>query len=210
MKKIILIIVIMLLIGLGAVLSKDENKQALVNKNVEQTKTTPQPELFTKEKALKRIQNYEIQTDLKSPTIAKGTTLLNAYETRGKIPAIKNLGWNVADIGPGKFIVSFKQEINTIINEPKWEVDKDNIKAINGEALNYTPELGASQKDTGGTEFEKQVYDTFSSLYKEYSDTEELEQAEQKALSETATKYQITIEQVREIFTRLDKEKYSQ
>lgn len=204
MKKLIIVVVILALMSLGAFLTSKEDKETAPTAT-----QTPQPELFTKDKALKRMQGYKIQIDLQSPFVPKGSTLLEVYETRGKVPAIKNLGWNTEKVENGKYIVSFKQDMSLGVNEPKWEVDENIIKAINGEALNYTPELGGSQKDTGGTEFEKQVYETFSSLYKKYSETGDLEQDEAKALSETANKYQITIEQVREIFTRLDKAKYN-
>src|SRR3990167_7812394 len=121
MKKTILMIGILLLTGLGAVLSKNENEQVHANKKAEQINATPQSELFTKEKALKKMQDYKIQIDLKSPTIVKGTTLLGVYEARGKIPAVKNLGWDTANTDSGKFIVSFRQEIGSNISEPKWE-----------------------------------------------------------------------------------------
>jgi len=194
---------VLLFMGIGAFITSGEDKQTVSN-----TIQTSQPAMFTKEKALKRVQDYKIQIDLQSPTIVKGTTLFEVYEIRGKIPAVKNLGWNVTKTDSGKYLVNHKEETDLGINEPKWEVDANSIKAVNGAALKNTPELGESQKDTGGTEFEKQVYEAFSSLYKKYSEDENLEQAEQKALSETANKYQITIEQVRDIFTRLDKAKY--
>ncbi|KKR51814.1 MAG: hypothetical protein UT89_C0006G0013 [Parcubacteria group bacterium GW2011_GWE1_40_20] len=204
MKKLLIIAGVLLFMGIGVFITSKEDKQTVNN-----TIQNSQPEMFTKEKALKRVQDYKIQIDLQSPTIVKGSTLFEVYEIRGKIPAIKNLGWNVTEDDSNKFIVSFKEETNLGVNEPKWEVDENSIRAVNGTALKFTPELGGTQKDMSGTESEKQVYETFSSLYKKYSDTEELDRAEQKALSETAQKYQITIEQVREIFTRLDKAKYN-
>jgi len=175
--------------------------------------------LFTKDQALKKVQDYKLQIELKSPTIPKGTTLFEVYEIRGKIPAIKNLGWSVTKSDSGKYIVSHKEETDLGINEPKWEVDGQGIRAVNGAASKNTPELGKQPKELQGSDFEKQVYNTFSTLAKKYTDEvfvkypdpsrEQMDNAEQKALSETANKYKITIEQVVEIFSRLDKAKYS-
>ena len=66
--------------------------------------------------------------------------------------------------------------------------------------------------------FEKEVYEACKELFKKYTDevfekyetptSEQLDEAEEKALRETAEKFGITPEEVGEIYLRLDASKY--
>ncbi len=184
----------------------------------ETQQTAEQKEEFTKEDALKKIQEYKITVDL--PDIPIGTSILEAYEIGGKIPAIKNLGWFTEETGEeGKYIVGYKQIISDYLpQEPRWEVTKDTIKALNGKAGTITPEFGPKEKEAQGTEFEKEVYEACKELFKKYTDevfekyetptSEQLDEAEEKALRETVEKFGITPEEVGEIYLRLDASKY--
>lgn len=186
--------------------------------NPNRASETTQQNIFSKDQALKKVQEYKLQIDLNSPNVPKGNTLLEAYEIRGKIPAIKNLGWYSVEKGSETYIVSFKEQVNDLITEPQWEVTKDNIKALNGTALTYTPELEDKPIEIQSGDFEKQVYDTVSSLFKKYTDEvfskyddpsrEQLDNAENRAIAETSTIYKITNDKVKEIFTKLDSIRY--
>lgn len=222
MKKFVKMVLItfaaIIVIGL---IASSGNKSNSINNAFNEGKRAAEQNMFTKDQALKKVQDYKLQIELKSPTISVGTTIFNAYEIRGKVLAIKNLGWNVNENGSGIYIVSFKEYVgDTITVEPRWEVGKDYIKALNGAALTYTPELGGKLKEVQGSDFEQQVYNTLSELIKKYTDEvfskysnpspEQLDTAEARAVSETATKYKITTDKVREIFAKLEATKYIQ
>lgn len=202
-------IVALIVIGL---IGSSGDKNGSVKDAFNSGQKSAEQNLFTKDQALKKVQDYKLQVELKSPTIPKGTTILGAYEIRGKVPAIKNLGWNVSENGSGIYTVSFKEQVGDLTTEAKWEVTKDSIKALNGTALTYTPELGEKPKEVQGNDFEKQVYTTLSELLKKYPNTsvEQQDASEIRAVSETAIKYNITTDKVREIFTKLEASKYSQ
>ncbi len=212
---------IILLIGIiGSAGEPSENKTQ--EKAEEVSQEIEEKEEFTKEDALKKIQEYKITVDLKSPDIPKGTTILEAYEIKGRVPAVENFGWFAEDTDEkGKYIVGYRQTVSeNLPQEPRWEVTKDTIKALNGKAITITPEFGPQLKEVQGNELEKQVYETVSGLFKKYTDevfsknneptSEQLDEAEKRAVEETAAKYKITEEEVKEIFSRLDKSRYSQ
>lgn len=104
-------------------------------------------EKFTKEDALKKIQDCKITVDLKSPNIPKGTTIFEVYEIKGEVPAIKNLGWFSEETDEeGKYIVGYKQTVSDdLLQEPRWEVTENSIKALNGKAIAITPEFGPKE-----------------------------------------------------------------
>jgi len=224
MKKILKIILIgfVVLIGLsilGALLggSKSNSPKDAFNEGQQSARNLLNQETFTKESALKKVQDYRLTVDLQSPSIPKGTTILEAYNIRGQVPAIKNLGWNVEETGEaGKYTVSFKETVGELTSEPRWEVTKDAIKALNGIALTYTPEFRPQQNEVQGTDNEKQVYATLSELMdkydKEYPNhaSEQIDPAEKRAVKETAERYNITEEKVRQIFATLESTRYNQ
>ncbi|MFA6945346.1 MAG: hypothetical protein WC220_05535 [Pedobacter sp.] len=201
-------IAILFVIGL---IGTSGNKSNSIKDAFNQGKEDAKQDLFTKDIASKKIQDYELQVELKSPTIPKGTTILEAYEIRGKVPAIKNLGWNVTENIQGVYTVSFKEQIGDLVTEATWEVTKDTIKALNGTALVYTPELGEQPNEVQGSDLEKQIYSTLLELLEKYPNTsvEEQDASEIRAVSETATKYKITTDKVRDIFTKLDATRYN-
>jgi len=149
MKKIIkwLVIGFVVLAIIGALGSKGDssNKQQEVkdafNQGQQQARETIDSSSFTKEQALKTIQEYQIKDGSNI-----GDTIVVYYDTRGKIPAIKNLGWFVKETDEmGKYIVGYEQDIEGLPQEPRWEVTKDSIKALNGKAITITPELGPTR-----------------------------------------------------------------
>lgn len=177
---------------------------------------------FTKDEAIAQIQKYKVTVDLEAPKTSKGTTILEYYEKRGQIPAITNNGWYAEEIEKGKYEVGYKQKVESLDSNPRWEVSKDGIKALNGVAITITPEfeLKREEKEIQGTELEKQIYQTFNDLYMKYDEQlfaenltptgDQLTEIEERALLETANKFGITKEEVGGIFIRLDAQKYSQ
>lgn len=203
---------------------KQTETQVGAEKINEKTKSQkPKPtaeEKFTKEDALKKIQDYRITTDLASPYVPKGKTILEAYEIRGEADNIENLGWITEETDEKeKYIIGYKQVVGGYLaSNPRWEVTKDNIEALNGIAIRITPEFGPKEKEAEGTDFEKQVYEMCKSLFQKYDEElfekydfptgEQLEETEKRALEETAKKFGITPEEVEEIYIRLDMSKY--
>ena len=194
--------------------NNDDNKQTQQLENSE----------LTKNEAMAIIQNYKVSVNLEAPETPKGTTILEYYEIRGKIPAITNIGWFAEEIESGKYLVSYKQKVNDLDSNPRWEVSRDSIRAINGIAITITPEFGPKEKEKEkeihGTELEKQVYQTFNDLYMKYDEQlfaenpiptrDQLDEIEERALLETANKFEITTKEVGGIFIKLDMQKYSQ
>jgi hypothetical protein len=207
-KIVLIAFVAIVVIGL---IGSSGNKSGAIKDAFNEGRKAAEQDLFTKDQALKKVQDYKLQVELKSPTIPKGKTILEAYEIRGKVEAIKNLGWETSEKSSGIYTVSFKEQIGDLTTEAKWEVTNGSIKTINGTALTYTPELGEQPKEIQGSDLEKQVYTTLSELLKKYPDTsvEEQDSSEKRAVSETAAKYNLTESEVRKIFTKLEASKYS-
>jgi hypothetical protein len=195
---------------------EDTNVETEIKRKELLTTTSPKNR-FTEQSALKKIQDYQITIDLESPTIHKGTTIAEVYTIKGQIPAVKNNGWFTEESGkPKTFIVGYRQTISDQFPiEPRWEVSENKIRAINGKAISITPEFGPQEKKIEGSELEIQVYNYLKDLFKKYHDQvftendlptgEQLDEAERKALLETAQKYNLTTDQVEEIYLRLDK-----
>lgn len=96
---------------------------------------------FSEDDAKKKIQEYKITIDL--PDAAKGTSIVEYYVKRGEIPAVENIGWFVEKTDEtGKYIVGYGQKVDGLLQEPRWEVASDSVKALNGKAITITPEFG--------------------------------------------------------------------
>ncbi len=99
--------------------------------------------VFTNEEALEKIKNYKITQQLHSPEIEAGRSIEEAYEIKGDVPAIKNIEWFTEDTDQSEvFVVGYRQTISGSLQEPRWEVSKDKIRALNGKAVTITPEFG--------------------------------------------------------------------
>jgi hypothetical protein len=96
---------------------------------------------FSEDEAKKKIQEYKITVDLSDSS--KGTTIIEYYVNRGEIPAIENIGWFAEKTDEdGKYIVGYGQKVDGLLQEPRWEVTRDTVKALNGKAITITPEFG--------------------------------------------------------------------
>jgi predicted nucleic acid-binding Zn ribbon protein len=104
--------------------------------------------------ALANVMAYHTQKDFREGTkykIAKGTSLGDAFKSyKEKELVSKNARWVVLKDG-NRFVVIFRSKLNNgSLNNPQWAVlpaDNQNIlegeiKALNGTAIKYTPELG--------------------------------------------------------------------
>jgi hypothetical protein len=164
---------------------------------------------FTKEEALKKVQNYQLQKDFSDIGLSKGATILDYYNARGKIPAIKNEGWYAEEKGQnGTYIVGFKATIEAMQNAPQWEVTETSIKAVNGAATTITPELGVQEQKKQGSDFEKEVYEYSTNLYKQLEaqagdSVDKQREAEDRSINETAQHFGISKEKVIEIIYKL-------
>ena len=225
MKKILQIagfaVLAIIVIGVIASLASPSGKDDL-KKSFEQGKQDAQTTLFSKEDALEKVQGYQLTKDFPDVGVTKGATLKEYYEKRGDIPAVENEGWYAEETSEkGTYNVGYKANVGAMTNQPIWEVTADSIKAINGAAITITPELGPQEeKKEVGTVQEKQIYEYSNNLYKKYeqaafalNDTDpdesmetkakRLEDAEKRALRETAQKFNITEEEVADIVSRL-------
>lgn len=112
-------------------------------------KSPPQPiveekqDVFTEKEALEKLQSYKITKQLYSPEISAGKTLKEVYEIKGEVPAFENIGWFYEKTDKDQvYIIGYKQTIAGSLQEPRWEVSKDKIRALNGKAITITPEFG--------------------------------------------------------------------
>lgn len=139
----IALMVIIALAGSGNKNGSSEIQDAFNKGKEDATEAIQNNSEFTKEEALKILQGYKTTIDLASPEIPKGTSLLDVYEIKGKIPAVKNLGWFTEETNEkDKYVVGYKQMVSeNLPQEPRWEVTKETIKALNGKAISITPEL---------------------------------------------------------------------
>jgi len=90
-------------------------------------------------------------------------------------------------------------------------VTRDDIRALNGKAITITPEFDPTRKDVEGTDIEKEVYEMCKNLFQEYTEEatgEQLDDAEQRAMEETANEFNITPKEVEEIYIRLVMSQY--
>lgn len=163
---------------------------------------------FTKDEALQKVQSYQLQKDFPDVGISKGATVLDYYNARGEIPAIKNEGWYTEETGQkDTYIIGFKATIGAMQNLPKWEVTKTSIKSLNAAASTITPELGVQAEKKQGSDFEKEVYEYSVNLYKQLeaqaNSVDKQREAEEKSVSETAQHFGISEEKVIEIISKL-------
>lgn len=205
-----------IIIGLGVILLfillvSSLSKNSQVKESFEQGKNQARQELneaqlFSKDEAKKKVQEYKTTVELESPKIPTGTTLLEVYNIRSKIPAIQNNGWFVEETEEkGKFIVGFRQVVSDNLPfEPRWEVTKDSIKALNGKAITITPEFGPKENGPLGNDFEKQVLEYSKNLYNKYEkELNDSYEAEKRATKETATYFKVSEDEVEDIVNRL-------
>lgn len=225
MKKILkiagLVLLVVIVIGVIAALASPGGQNDL-KQSFEQGKQDAQTALFGKEEALKKVQEYQLTKDYPEVGIKKGETLKEYYEKRGDIPAVENEGWYAEETSEqGKYTVGYKTTVGAITNLPVWEVTANNIKAVNGAAIALTPELGPQEeKKQSGNALESQIYEYSNSLYKKYEQeafdlndanpdesmeikAKRLEEAEKRALRETAQKFGISEDKVADIVSRL-------
>lgn len=154
--------------------------------------------------AIKKVQMYEI----------KGGSALSVYLENLVLKGMKadpntTTGvWSVESNNENNtYSVNYKFRTLGLDQIYIWEVKGDSIKAINGKAISATPELGPQEKQASGTDREKEIYNYSNKLYKEYEGTLGSYEAEARATAETATKFEITKEEVEGIVIKLQDSK---
>jgi|SRR3989344_845628 len=225
MKKILKIAGLVMLVGIviGVIVSlASPSGQNDLKQSFGQGKQDAQTVLFSKEEALKKVQEYQLTRDFPDVGVKKGATLKEYYEKRGDIPAVENEGWYSEETSEqGKYTVGYKTSVGAMTNLPIWEVTANSIKTLNGAAITLTPELGPQEeKNQSGNALESQIYEYSTSLYKKYEQqafdlndanpdegmdikAERLQEAEKRALRETAQKFNISEDKVADIVSRL-------
>lgn len=176
---------------------------------------------FTKDDALKKVQQYKLQVEIPDSII--GDTIIDYYNRRGEIPAIQNEGWYVDETNEKeKYIVGYVVKIGVMENLPRWEVTADSIIALNGAAIRLTPELQLVKESNKelGTATENQIFDYAKNLYRKYEQEafdlndanpeesfeikgQRLIDAEERSTRETAQYFKISEEEVVKIILKL-------
>lgn len=173
------------------------------NQNIEVTK-------FSQEDALSKLKGYELKNNVES--LNKSTlgmylaTCMEELVLQGmKADATTTTGkWSAkADNNDGVYTINYQFRSLGLDRIYTWEVGKDSIKAINGKAITITPELGPQEKEVSGSDREKQIYEYSTNLYNKFETTLGSYEAETRATSETAKKFNITEEEVETIVSRL-------
>ena len=165
---------------------------------------------FSKDEALSKLKGYELKNDVES--LNKSTigmylaTCMEELVLQGmKADATTTTGkWSTEDDNnDGVYTINYQFRSLGLDRVYTWEVEKDSIKAINGKAITITPEFGPQEKEVSGSDREKQIYEYSTNLYKKYEITMDSYEAETRATSETAKKFNITEEEVENIVSRL-------
>lgn len=205
MKKLLKIGLIILVVVLVISSIKDNGKQ---NTSNQENKS------FSEKEAITSIQGYEIKENIEflgEPTVGMYISVyLEKLVLKGmKIDPTTTTGrWSAKDENnDGIYTVNYEFRTSGLDQIFTWEVGKDSIKAINGKAINITPELGPQEKEVMGTDQEKEIYNYSMNLYQKYESTLGSYEAETKAMSETAVKFSITEKEVENIIIKLQDSK---
>lgn len=142
MKKIIITCLVLLsTFALAGCSQQSQEIKDAFNKGQDKGREVINSVSFSEDDAKKKIQEYRITVDL--PDATKGTSIVEYYVKRGEIPAVENVGWFVEKTDEAdKYIVGYSQKVNGLPQEPRWEVTRDSVKALNGKAITITPEFG--------------------------------------------------------------------
>lgn len=165
---------------------------------------------FSQEDALSKLKGYKLKNNVES--LNKSTlgmylaTCMEELVLQGmKTDATTTTGrWSVEDDNnAGVYTINYKFRSLGLDRVYTWEVGENSIKAINGKAITITPEFGPQEKEVSGSDREKQIYEYSTDLYSKYETTLGSYEAETRATSETAKKFNITEEEVEAIVSRL-------
>lgn len=142
MKNVIIACLVLLsTIALAGCSQQSQEIKDAFNKGQDKGREVLNNASFSEDDAKQKIQEYKITVDL--PDATKGMTIVEYYVKRGEISAIQNGGWFVEKTDePGKYIVGYGQKVDGLPQEPRWEVTRDSVKALNGKAITITPEFG--------------------------------------------------------------------
>lgn len=154
------------------------------------------------------VQDYKLKKPVSSPYLPAGTSLKEVFEERDKIPAIEAVGWDASGN-----IVTYKENVSEFEKIAKWRVEGGRLYAINGTALSYTPELEDKPKvKASASEIEVHDYleKKFLELEESYEGTDQVpsEAEELKVADQAAKKFNLTRQQVLDIWDKIEKQKY--
>jgi hypothetical protein len=229
MKKIKLVSSVLFLLSLVVIFSgcqsntatNDSQKKEEVS-NVKNDKKTEEIK-FKSERidALFVVKSYSIQNWLNKGTkyqVSKGTSLVdlfNSYIDKGLVN--KNARWVVLKDRYG-YIVIFRSEFdNGDLNNPQWAViPKGNdilggeIKALNGTAIKYTPELGYQDPklDTDNFTKARKIYLRFMEIGEtakyqealESSDVDLRQKTEDEVMGIVAKEFGVSLSEANKMF----------
>jgi len=110
--------------------------------------------------ALSSVQAYKTQKTINEGNlkfeIKMGTKLYDVFKLQKQSGLLNSDGrWLVVKDGE-RFVVSYKSSSSAgNLGGPQWSIMKDVIKALNGTAIKYTPELGYSDPKLAVNDFTK-------------------------------------------------------
>ena len=97
--------------------------------------------------ALSFVQAYKIQKTINEGNskfeVKLGTKLYDVFKLQKQSGYIDSNGrWVVVKDGEGFVVIYRSNSLGESLNNPQWSVISEDIKALNGTATKYTPELG--------------------------------------------------------------------
>lgn len=111
---------------------------------------TKQGEIRYKEErsnALSTIQAYKIRKTINEGNskyeIKSGTKLYDVFKLQKQSGYLNDKGRWVVVKDDNRFVIIYRSDgLNDSVNNPQWSLINEDIKALNGTAIKYTPELG--------------------------------------------------------------------
>jgi len=177
-------------------------------------------DLFSEQDAQQKIKNHKLSEDwVGLPNVPAGVTIFEFYVIRGESKGITNKGWFTEEVEKDKkYIVGFKESIGfgatQLLSTPRWEVTKESIVALNGKAISITPEFGPKETEVQGSVSDKEFHEYLGNLFTKYEDeafdnnylpsAEILDEAEDRAIKETAEKFNMTEDEVEALWIKLE------
>ncbi|MFA4817113.1 MAG: hypothetical protein WC608_00115 [Parcubacteria group bacterium] len=163
--------------------------------------------------ALSLVQAYKLQKDFNAGDlkyeVKVGVSLVDVFQIQKDSGYVKPNGRWVVIKDSDRAVVLYRSELfNGSLNIPQWSVINGDIKALNGSAAKYTPELGYDVKiDSTGRSKALQFYLRWEELMTENNWDDSKNQA---TLDKVAKEFNVSSSEVDSLFSQGETEKNSE
>ncbi|MFA6160276.1 MAG: hypothetical protein WC678_04305 [Parcubacteria group bacterium] len=164
--------------------------------------------------ALSLVQAYKIQKTINEGNskfeVKLDTKLYDVFKLQKQSGYIDLDGrWVVVKDGE-RFVVIYRSNVGESLNNPQWSVINEDMKALNGTAIKYTPELGYQNPklDTANFTKARKIYLRFMELGEtakyqkslESSDANLRQKTEDEAMGIVAKEFEVSLIEANKMF----------